>query len=228
MLLPFIAAISLALVFLVETLSWFMRANALTSGRAYVIAKSNLILYSSRAFSFGFQASLSYYLETKGAVNGVLFICIVGFLSAALIHLITFYHRRSRNLAWGGMVKVMRVIKRWDPALMAATLTPVKGISSRRLFIATAASTAIFGIAITLPYLLALYNPSLRLTYTSLIQLLNFIGTLFLLYFVDPVLYKLMDEGNLKNAIYDYIGGRIAGFVLSLFITVMVIEFLGV
>ncbi len=220
---PLIAAISLALVFLVETLSWFMRANALTTGRAYVIAKSNLILYSSRGFAFGFQASLSYYLETRGAVSGVLFICVVGFVSSALSHVITFYHAPTKRVAWNGMVTLMRRIKRWDQSLMTDALADVRSIRSRKLFIATAISTAIFGLAITLPYLLALHNPALRLTFTSLIQLLNFIGTLFLLYFVDPILYKLMDEGHLKGSIYDYIGGRVVGFIISLVITVFVI-----
>lgn len=221
--LPLVAAISLALVFLVETLSWFMRANALTTGRAYVIAKSNLILYSSRGFAFGFQASLSYYLETKGAVSGVLFICIVGFLTSVATHLLTFYHGPTKKIAWNSMVGIMKKIKRWDESLMTQTLAKASRIGSKRLFVATAISTAIFGLAITLPYLMALHNPELRLTFTSLIQLLNFVGTLFLLYFVDPILYKLMDEGTLNGSIYDYISGRVLGFIVSLCVTVLVI-----
>lgn len=227
MTLPLIAAISLALVFLVETLSWFVRANALTAGRAYVISKSNLILYSSRAFAFGFQASLSYYIETRGEVDGVLFICIVGFVSAALFHLLAFYHRPTRKVLWAAMVMLMKKINRWDASIMAPELARVAGINSRRLFFSTAMSTAIFCLAITLPYLLAIYNPTLRLTYTSFIQLLNFLGTLFLLYSVDPVLYKLMDDGELQESIYDYVAGRVVGFFLSLLIAIIVISFLG-
>jgi len=227
MTLPLIAAISLACVFLVETYAWFVRANALNDGRAYVISKSNLILYSSRAFAFGFQASLSYYLETRGAVEGVLFICVVGFVSSVLIHLLTFYHRSVRGLTWSAMVGMMKSIRRWDESLMSKELPPIAKIRSRRLYLATTASTAIFGVAITLPYLLALYNPSLRLTFTSLIALLNFLGTIFLLYLVDPVLYKLMDDGNLRYSIYDFVAGRITGFVLSLLIAILVISGLG-
>ena len=227
MTLPLIAAISLACVFLVETYAWFVRANALNDGRAYVISKSNLILYSSRAFAFGFQASLSYYLETHGAVEGVLFICVVGFVSSVVIHLLTFYQRTVRGLTWAAMVGVMRGIRRWDDSLMSRELAPIAKIGSRRLYLATTASTAIFGVAMTLPYLLALYNPSLRLTFTSLIALLNFVGMLFLLYLVDPVLYKLMDAGSLRYSIYDFIAGRITGFILSLVIAISVIGGLG-
>jgi hypothetical protein len=223
MILPLIAAISLALVFLVETLAWFLRANALTEGRAYVISKSNLILYSSRGFAFGFQASISYYLETSGKVDGIFFVCVVGFVSSAVLHAVAFYHSPSRNFMWSGMVLFMKKINRWDDRLMGEGLAQIQRISSRRLFFATSISTSIFGLAITLPYLLALYNPELRLTFTSFIQLLNFFGTIFLLYLVDPIMYKLMDDGRLRFSIYDYIAGRVVGFLVSLGVTITVI-----
>lgn len=227
MILPLIAAISLSLVFLVETFAWFLRANALKDGRAYVISKSNIILYSSRGFAFGFQASISYYLETQGIASGVFFVCIVGFVTATLTHTLTFYNPVVRRVVWNCMVGLMKKINRWDSNLMANELASICRVRSPQLFIVTSISTAIFGLAITLPYLLALYNPTFRLTFTSLIQLLNFFGTIFLLYLVDPIMYKLMDKCELKFSIYDYIAGRIAGFLISLFVSFIAMSFLG-
>ena len=221
------AAVSLCLMFWVDTYAWFVRSNALSNGSARVIAKSNLIMYSSRAFAFVFQFSIAYYLEAFKLSAGIFEISLIGFFLAALIHFTTFYCEAPRRHSWRAIVFQLTAIRRWDSQIMNIELPPVKPWKWTKLTMATAASTAIFGMALAIPYLLAFRNPDYRLTYGSLIQLLNFLGTLFLLYFVDPILYKRMDEGTLRETIYEYISGRIFGFFISFSLILVVFIIFG-
>ena len=81
-----------------------------------------------------------------------------------------------------------------------------------KVMIITAASSSIFSLGLAVPYILASTYPDYRLTLASLGQAVNAVGTLLLLFFVDQILFKSIDDGTIRYKVVRYTVGRSLGF----------------
>jgi hypothetical protein len=85
---------------------------------------------------------------------------------------------------------------------------------NKPLFIATAVVSTFFAFALMAPLVLASAFPEYRLTLNNSGSLINFFGMLLLLAYLDPMLYKALDDGTFNEKIESYIWGRITGFMI--------------
>jgi cytochrome c biogenesis protein CcdA len=83
------------------------------------------------------------------------------------------------------------------------------------LFLNTAISAVIFCSAMVAPYFAASFYPEYRMTLGAVGQIINSFGTIVLLFFVDPILYNLMDQNKLMTCFNSYLMGRFFGFCLG-------------
>jgi predicted anti-sigma-YlaC factor YlaD len=101
---------------------------------------------------------------------------------------------------------------------------------NKKLASFTLISALIFSCAMAVPYVSAALFPEYRMTLGALGQIINSLGTILLLFLVDPILYKHMDNNQLKENLHGYYVGRFLGFLLGgsvLFIIAMNIREIG-
>lgn len=104
-----------------------------------------------------------------------------------------------------------RLLKMPLPELGDIKKTPDDG----KVLMITAASSSIFSLGLAVPYILASTYPDYRLTLASLGQVVNAVGTLLLLLFVDQILFQSIDDGTIRFKVIRYTIGRSLGFGLA-------------
>jgi hypothetical protein len=90
-----------------------------------------------------------------------------------------------------------------------------------KLLLSTTVSTTLFCLGMSAPYILASLFRSYRLTLASTGQILNAIGMIFILLFVDLLMFKSWDDKELQHAIKYYSRGRVLGILLAASIVAM-------
>lgn len=65
------------------------------------------------------------------------------------------------------------------------------------------------------PYVVASLFPAHRMALGAIGQIINSLGTLILLFLVDPILYRLMDNDELSENLQAYSYGRAFGFLIG-------------
>ena len=201
---------SLGLMFTVESATWFIRALAQRQKTGQMIAVSNMLLYSSRFFAFVFLLVMSFQIDTSSGWNSLWGTFVSAFVSAALLHVVFFFSKWSHTQWWPAIFGRRRLALVVDAKLLPA---PRWRVHRRRLFAAVFFSASLFGLSATMPYMLAHLYYEMRMTLASVAQIINFAGSVLLVYWVDPMLFKLMDEASLGDALFDYLLGRLIVFV---------------
>jgi hypothetical protein len=83
------------------------------------------------------------------------------------------------------------------------------------LFLNSWVATSILVFGVTSPYIVASIMPEIRMTIATLGQVINAIGTVILLFKVEPLLYRRMDKNDLHIHVFSYIKGRCFGLLLT-------------
>jgi hypothetical protein len=83
------------------------------------------------------------------------------------------------------------------------------------LFLNSWVATSILIFGVTSPYILASIMPEFRMTIATLGQVINAVGTVILLFKVEPLLYRRMDKNDLHVHVFSYIRGRCFGLMLA-------------
>jgi hypothetical protein len=203
-----ITPLSQAIAFLIETSSWLVRAQSSPSDLGLYVGRSNIYLYSARLFTLIFTASLAFAVETGYPISGIFTAIHLTFLVAAVLHAILLFE--------GVRMRMMSLIS-------GALLLPKRGqVGSpvrvhdfkSRLFFMTLFTSVIFSLSLTAPILGAILVPAFRLSISYIGQVINFFGTIVVLFFVDQILFRAIDHREVNDVIMSYVTGRLVGFFL--------------
>lgn len=198
--------LSLIIGLLMETTSWSLRSYARMEYRGAIISKTNIYLYGARLFILFYMTGLAFVVDEKEAVFNLMILVSFSYILSAIIH----FALLNNNLH-GKMCKIfLKVLYVNELMLKKQNKTKRYSIS---LLMNTAFSAFVFSLAMIAPYFCASLYPDYRMTFSAIGQIINSIGTVFLLFFVDPILYEHMDNNRLMENLHSYYAGRIFGFM---------------
>lgn len=211
--------VTLGLALVIETTSWSIKAYSKPEFKGIFVAKTNIYLYGARLFLLLYTVGLSYLVDSKMNIYDITFLVSISYLFSALLHgciLNNKFHIKVCEF-FMKIIRIQQHSRRADSNIR---------IFSNSLALKTAASSFFFTISMAAPYISASLFPDFRMTFSAVGQIINSFGTIILLFFVDPVLYKLMDSNNLMESLYGYYVGRIFGFTLGgIFLALMAVSF---
>lgn len=203
-----LAPILQAFAFFIETSSWLLKSQSSSDNVGLYVGRSNIFLYFSRAFTLVFTATLSFYVESGSALSAIMHAMTATFLVAAFFHLALFWPRLRSLVVWA--FSWILVLPKRNLAVESLHLASLGG----RLFWMTAITSTIFSISLSAPILGAMMVPQYRLSISYVGQIVNFFGTVVILFFVDQILFRAIDRRMIGNVIMSYVAGRVLGFVL--------------
>jgi hypothetical protein len=201
--------LSLTVALLIETTSWSLRGSANTHNKGLFISRTNIYLYSARLFILFYAVGLSFLVDKNAPLTEIIKLILGSYLLAAVFHLFLLHK------------KIHDVLCKFFLKLLVLNEESIKNTGSKcdvfvnRLFLHTTFSAFVFCCAMVTPYVAASLLPDYRMTLSALGQIVNALGTLALLFFVDPILYKLMDLNVLAESLRAYYVGRIIGFMMG-------------
>ncbi len=216
-------ALSLAVSFLIETSSWCARSYADPGNIGSFIARTNIYLYGGRFFAIATQVLIGYLVDSGAVPSDTLGIFLFGFLLTIATHMLFLGKRSLRKRLEYLLLKLMRLHVSASPSTSTSTSTSFGRVINKRLFIATTLVSTFFALALMAPLVLASAFPEYRLTLNNSGSLINFFGMLLLLAYLDPMMYKALDDGTFGEKVESYIWGRIAGFAICAFLLALVL-----
>lgn len=202
-----VVALTLSISLLVETSSWSIRVYAAEGSIGTYIARTNMYLYGGRLFAVLTQVVIGFLVDQGANPFVVLKIFLGSFAAASISHGLIFGRKKARLAIEFSLLRLMRFDE-------PSTFSPFEGLKDRNLFLATTASATIFSLALMAPLVLASVFPDYRLTLNNAGSLINLLGMLVLLGYLDPLMYRALDEGSISDKIDSYLWGRAAGFLI--------------
>ena len=204
-----IAATGFGLSLLVETTSWSLRAMSSENNHGFFNARANIYLYGGRFFSLLFMMIISLLVDKQINSSHVILFVAISVTCAAIIQ---FFYWRS--------ILFFNYLNKIIAHLFLHKVTGLKSIRfhkkiDQKLFLNTLFASSILVLGVTSPYILASVYPEVRMTISTLGQVINAIGTLILLFSVDPILFRKMDTNSLHTYIFSYIKGRCFGLIFA-------------
>jgi hypothetical protein len=210
-------SINIGIALIIETTSWSVRSLSNINSNGIFIARTNIYLYGGRFFMLFFSAGLGYVVDNGSTAKNILLLISISYMSAGLLHSLLLIHKY--NIFISSLVAKflgLTIRKKYQS----------NNYKNNTIKINTLLSTVFFTGALMAPFMMASIFPQYRMTMVSLGQIINSIGTLILLFFVDPKLYKLMDEDKLFGSIKFYIQGRCFGFMIASILSFSIYLFL--
>ncbi len=208
-LLLLIAAIGFGVSSLIETTSWALRAMSNKSNQGIYNAKANIYLYGGRFFALLFMMILSLIVDHETNLHHVLMFISISVSFAALLQLL--YWHSNFFFLLVNRIMIFLFLKK----ITNVNLLNIQNKIDKRLFINSWVATLILVFGVTTPYLLAALYPNVRMTISTFGQVINAIGTIILLFKVDPILYQRMDKNDLHIHVFSYIKGRYFGLMFA-------------
>jgi hypothetical protein len=172
-------------------------------------ARANVYLYGGRFFALLFMMILSLIVDREPDFHHVLIFISISVSLAAIIHLL--YWNSSIFFKCVNRIIIFLLLKKMLYVNPLKTQNKVDNTLFLNSWIAT--SILIFGV--TSPYILACIMPEIRMTIATFGQVINAVGTVILLFKVEPLLYRRMDKNDLHIHVCSYIKGRCFGLVLA-------------
>ncbi|BCA66198.1 lipid II flippase family protein [Fluviibacter phosphoraccumulans] len=210
-----LAGIGLSISLGMETLSWTVRSLADAGQMGHFISRTNVFLYGARIFNLLFVMLISFFIDSGMGAKNILFIIGLSFVMVTIFHgPLTFSKKLETDVS-----KAIGLL---------LGVSAAEGINynicqpSVRLAYFTALSTAVFTAGLSVPYVLASWFPEYRMTMSTISQIINSIGTVLLLFLVDPLMYRMMDKGALNSSISSYVKGRFMGYGIGAIILVFI------
>ena len=205
-----ILIISIVLIYFSETFSWYFKSLT-KQASAGVISFGNMIMYSSRIFAFAYQFSISFLIgkELTLVISIALFLC--GIFHIIFLKNKILLKKIAHIYIW--LLKKCKIVLKESTTLDFNSST--KLIKHSKIYFFTFISTLAFNISLTIPYLVSIMFPDYRLTIVSFIPILNFMGAIPIVFYVDNYLFQYMDKGEVDSVINNYYKGRIHGFLVT-------------
>lgn len=189
----------------VDSSTWWLRALSDGSRMGQFIGRTNIYNYFGRSFAFVYTGCLSFLVDTGHATQYVALFIGITFLAGAMSQRILL----NRGRASQSLLMFIAHTIRLSPQPLAETNEALP--QGRALFLITSSSTFLLSLALSLPYIVASIFPEFRLTISSTSQVLNSLGTILVLTFVDQMLFALWDKSGLAASLPYFMRGRITG-----------------
>ncbi len=207
-----ISATAIVISLFIETTSWWIKTFCSPNRIGLFVARTNIYLYGSRLFSLVFSSGVAAYVEAGHSRWTVALLLSASFLVAFATQ-VALINRSPTGIRMIRFLARIMMIGDLENVDFESAVVP-----NRRLTLATAAGTYIFGLGIGLPLLFASLVPQHRLVISYSGQLINFAGSLTVIMFVDQTLFRSMDSGNIRHDVVAFTLGRYFG-LLAVFAT---------
>lgn len=202
-----LVTLTLPMSLLVETSSWCVRVHASSGSIGTYIARTNIYLYGGRFFAILTQVAVGFLVDQGADSRNVLHVFLFAFVVSVLVHVLALGSKSVRAALNDYLLRFMRLDK--------ANSQSSKHLGANvKLYVATTVTATFFSIALMAPLVLASVFPEYRLTLNNAGSLINFLGMLVLLGYLDPLMYRALDEGSISHKIESYIWGRVTGFLV--------------
>lgn len=203
-----LSAIGFSISLLVETSSWHLRSLANKNSQGLFNSRANIYLYGGRFFALAFMMLMSSFVDRHFSLISVIESIAICVTLAGVFQLSYASFRPARDYL---DIFLFRVILHGINDFNIALGEHQKDSS---LFLKTIFSTVILCVGVTSPYIIASKFPDARMTISTLGQIINAFGTVILLFWVEPHLYKKMDKGQLNLNLHSYFDGRALGLII--------------
>lgn len=203
-----ISAVFLSVALFIDTSAWWIRSLAQPTDVGLYVSRSNIYLYGGRFFSLAFVVAVSLAIEIGATPKQVAICCFYTFCLASLLQLVCV----MKNFNNGAVMKVMMRILILPKKLQNDKAGLVK---NKKLFITTIFASFVFAIGNGMPLLFASIFIDYRLSMSNLGQIINSLGMVCLLLFVDQDLFKAIDNGTIQSEVIVYTRGRFIGLMLA-------------
>jgi hypothetical protein len=179
------------------------------SNHGFFNARANVYLYGGRFFALLFMMILSLIVDRDPNFHHVLIFISISVSLAAIIQLL--YWNSSTFFKCVNRVIIFLLLKKMPYVIPLKTHNKV----DNTLFLNSWIATSILVFGVTSPYILACIMPEIRMTIATFGQVINAVGTVILLFKVEPLLYRRMDKNDLHVHVFSYIKGRCFGLMLA-------------
>ena len=179
------------------------------SNHGFFNARANVYLYGGRFFALLFMMILSLIVDREPNFHHVLIFISISVSLAAIIQL--FYWNSSTFFKCINCIIIFLLLKKMPYVIPLKTHNKV----DNTLFLNSWIATSILVFGVTSPYILACIMPEIRMTIATFGQVINAVGTVILLFKVEPLLYRRMDKNDLHIHVFSYIKGRCFGLMLA-------------
>lgn len=206
---------SLAMSLFVETSTWWLRSEAQPGSIGFFVSRTNIFLYGGRFFALVFASAISFFVDRMIATPIIILVLALAFTISAISH----------GVLLGGRGITHRVTKAFGTLLSLKYTSNLRSPSKShdlRIVSATALTSFVFAMGMSVPYVLASTFSEYRLTISNLGQILNSFGTLLLLFYVDQVLFASIDDGTIKVKVVSYSRGRMIGFASAALVLLII------
>lgn len=189
-----------------DVYSLYVRLSHVTQRRAEGLALANWVLYMARLLNLASAFALALIFESSSSLDfsGL----VLASFSLGVLFLLAFYR--------------FRIIELWLLRLIGfAMFMPAKGLASHHFWrplarpkashVASSMLISLFlNFAIFLPFVITTIKPEFRMSSVYLGQFMNFISTLLLMLYADPVMMRGRDASIAVDAMDGFIWGRFA------------------
>lgn len=214
-----LAGVLLGLVFIVESGVWYVRSMATPEYRSKSIATSNIVMYATRILIAGYQIILNFRIESGEGLKEVLQVTLIGMLVAFVGNALFFYNNKIRTFFWKFFVIVFGRLNILAPnECEGVAFAPTRSVRALwgKVLVASAFSTIALVLVYIAPQMFATFYPSYRLTLSSVGQVISFFGMVVTLFVLDPVLFKMHDDGRIQTGFAMYLMGRLLGLTAAI------------
>ena len=216
-----LAGVILGLIFLVESFVWYVRAMSLPAYRSKSISTSNIVMYLTRVFLVVYQIILNFKIESGAGKEIVFLVGMLAMIIATFFNYWLFSSKKAIQLFWNFFLSVgsiSRLLKKHQfQSEVFVIEAPFRfNVISISSFFSTLAMILVY----VLPQILATFFYDYRLTLSSVGQAISFLGMLITLLILDPRLFGMHDDGDIRVGFTEYMYGR---FLALLFATIVFI-----
>lgn len=210
--------IALALSFFIETSSWWLRIEANKENVGLFISRSNIYLYGGRFFALIFGVLLAFRIESGTHPKDISFLLATSFF-VSFIFQATLLSSVVRLFVIRLLSFALKLPKPKQSHIVYSVNIFEYG---RFLFFSTLIASVSFSMGISMPMLLASIFIDNRLVFANVGQLINALGMIFMLFFVDQKLYAALDNGSLFSNLIVYTQARLLSFLLVSFVFLLI------
>lgn len=214
----FVAACLMAAIWL-DVYALYVRLSEVTQKRSEGLALANWVLYLARIFNLTSSFALAFIFESKQNIRFSELILVGFMLGCAFLFAFVRY----------------RMLEEWvQKATGLILFMPAKGLAKSRFWrplsspklthLMTSLCICLFlNVAIFLPFIITKLVPEYRMSAVYIGQFMNFISTLLLMLYADPVMMRGRDAQISVGGMDGFIWGRlVANSLISVFFTVWV------
>ncbi|MGO4816971.1 lipid II flippase family protein [Flavobacterium sp. W22_SRS_FP1] len=196
----------------------------------YLFSLINVFQFSARAFVLIFIPMMAYYTETVKDMNLVWMITLYSHVFVILLLLPLLFKNFSYKFSIAVIMLLNRVLGKNRKIDLVENLKlenlqdlPKGGFISKILFSGSIfISGFLFSVGITFIYYLSFWYPEKSLTLVSYSQIINMIGSILLILFIDPKVMSSIDIGDGQKEIKILTRSRIFVHIFLIFLLFLI------